>query len=469
MATQMDRRLKLSVSLDTQRQKLIDLLSKQDLDFHDQESVYATHNFHAFPAKFPPQLPAIFINQLTKPGEIVLDPMQGSGTTVLEAYLSGRRGLGFDIDPLSIIITRVKTTQLDPLHVLQVGKIIRQRAAVAIEARSPELLSRLENYWDEGTREFIDNWFNKDTQLEIMALLTEIDRVDNPLMRNFYKTAVSAIIITKTGGVSLALDLAHTRPHRAKLVYSRTGEVLEGGELLYAPPRNLRYVTKTLRSSVEEFDKRVQNNVKGLLRLDSQPFPADILFGNAQNLPLQDETVDLIVTSPPYASNAIDYMRAHKFSLVWLGYPIHALSEKRKDYIGAENITQFQFEHLPIYTTQVVSEITQLDPQKGQVLRRYYSEMTQVLREMHRVLKQGKAAILVVGNSEMRGRDTETQNCLADIGKAIGFEVPAIGVRNLDRDRRMLPAGETIDRKSQIQKRMHEEYVIGFYKPDPGG
>jgi hypothetical protein len=74
--------------------------------------------------------------------------------------------------------------------------------------------------------------------------------------------------------------------------------------------------------------------------------------------------------------------------------------------------------------------------------------------------------IVVVGSSMMRGRDTETHNCLADIGQSLGFRIPAIGVRNLDRDRRMLPSGLKINRNSQIQQRMHEEYVIGFYKPE---
>jgi hypothetical protein len=159
-------------------------------------------------------------------------------------------------------------------------------------------------------------------------------------------------------------------------------------------------------------------------------------------------------------------MRAHKFSLVWFGYKLDDLSRKRSAYIGGEMLVDFQYESLPDYSANIMAEITNLDGKKGKVLHRYYSEMTRVIREMYRVLKPGKAAILVVGNSLMRGRDTETQNCLADIGRSIGFDVPAIGIRNLDRNRRMLPAGMQIDRQSLIQQRMHEEYVIGFYKPN---
>ena len=63
------------------RERLSALLSS-DLDFHGKSSVYASHNFHAFPAKFPPQLPRKFIEGLTEPGDVVLDPMVGSGTII---------------------------------------------------------------------------------------------------------------------------------------------------------------------------------------------------------------------------------------------------------------------------------------------------------------------------------------------------------------------------------------------------
>jgi DNA modification methylase len=81
-------------------QNLITLLSS-DLNFHSQDSKYGAHNFHAFPAKFPPQLPRKFILGLTEVGDIVLDPMMGSGTTLIEAVSVGRNGIGFDIDPLA--------------------------------------------------------------------------------------------------------------------------------------------------------------------------------------------------------------------------------------------------------------------------------------------------------------------------------------------------------------------------------
>lgn len=76
---------------------------------------------------------------------------------------------------------------------------------------------------------------------------------------------------------------------------------------------------------------------------------------------------------------------------------------------------------------------------------------------------------MVVGTSIIRGIDIQIGDCLAEIGKQVGFNVPAVGIRTLDRDRRMLPASKANGSDSQIQQRMHQEYVIGFYKPKKDG
>ena len=211
-----------------------------------------------------------------------------------------------------------------------------------------------------------------------------------------------------------------------------------------------------------EFRKRAQQNINSLAELPSDSLPSRVYLGDAQDLPIDDAQVDLIVTSPPYAANAIDYMRANKFSLIWLGHAIDVLGMTRAQCIGGENTSAFMFETLPSFTGQLVEEFKTSDTQRGQSLHRYYTEMTRTLKEMYRVLKPNRAAIVVVASSVIRDRDTETDKCLKEIGESIGFEVPMIGVRRLDRNRRMMPAGHRIDGDSQIQKRMHEEFVIGF-------
>ena len=446
-------------------QKMINVLS-QDLSFHSKDSSYASHNFHPFPAKFPPQLPREFITELTSSNEIVLDPMVGSGTTILETYLLGRHGIGFDIDPLALLISRVKVRCFNKYQLSQIGNEIIKRASTSVEEHTEDLTSELENRWDLKTKEFVDYWFAAEIQIELLALINEIEKITDGAIKDFFRLVFSSVIITKSGGVSYAFDLAHTRPHRAKVVISQRGEMLLGHDLEDKLAPRIKLLTKKLRSPIAEFEKRLGKNLSGILEPTMfDEIPPSIKYGDAKSLPVDCESADLIITSPPYASNAIDYMRAHKFSLVWLDYVIDELSQKRKEYLGGESLTGINFEDLPQKTQEVVMHISQKDERKSRVLHRYYSEMTRVLREMFRVLKLGKAAIVVVGNSVWRGQSTETHTCIANIGESIGFHVAKIGVRNLDRNRRMLPMGFEVNQGSQIQQRMREDYIIGFYKP----
>jgi len=423
------------------REKLVTLL-EGELNFHGEHSGYASHDFHAFAAKFPPQLPRSFIRGLTAPGEIVLDPMMGSGTTIVEALLEGRQGIGFDLDPLALQLSRVKTTPLDPDALRGAGYEVLS-AANALLSNGGPIDQELVRQFDDRTRDFIDYWFLPTTQRELMALVLAIRSVTDPSIRRFLELTFSSTIVTKSGGVSRARDLAHSRPHRVE--------------------------TKVPKNALEQFSLRLRKNLISISRLETNGCVALPLAGDARAMPLADGTVDLVVTSPPYA-NAIDYMRAHKFSLVWLGKPIADLSELRAEYIGSERVgnSLALSVALPDHPEKIIQQLAGCDTKKAAILRKYFTEMKVVLAETYRVLRNDSAAIFVVGTSMMRGIDVHTHSCLADIAASVGFGVVGIVQRILDRNKRMMPARFGKKTDSMIEQRMHEEYVIGLYKHPQG-
>lgn len=130
------------------KDRLLNSLSG-DLDFHYPHIRNSLHNFHSFPAQFPPQLPYTFIKELTDPQDFVLDPMAGSGTTVLEAFMLGRRGIGFDIDPLALLIIKVKTSHLDVTEVIKTGNRITNSARTMAKKHGKELVENTKNDWDQ--------------------------------------------------------------------------------------------------------------------------------------------------------------------------------------------------------------------------------------------------------------------------------------------------------------------------------
>ncbi|MCX7000686.1 MAG: DNA methyltransferase [Candidatus Sumerlaeota bacterium] len=411
-----------------------------DLAFTGVKTDSYTHRLHPFAAKFPPQLPRYFIEALTREGEVVLDPMMGSGTCLVESLLLGRKSIGFDIDPLALLISKVKTTPLDPIELYSFSNEMLdniQQDLFCVRDEASVMYSRL------GTRteEFINYWFDPDVIAELQILKGKILSIEKKDIRDFFIVVFSSVIITKSGGVSRARDLAHSRPHR---VYD-----------------------KPFRSPIQEFRKKAQLAIKSMggyyHALKKYKPVYEIQSASADKLPLPDNCIDIIVTSPPYA-NAIDYMRAHKFSLVWMGYTIEELSRMRSDSIGSEKIKISMNGNLSDKCENILSTLKSLDQKKEKVIRQYFFEMGNCLKEMARVLKNGKYAVIVVGTSTIRGFNVLTHECLASLGEANGLLVVGIVERPIDRDKRMLPMRRQ-SAQSRIEQRMQHEYVIGFLKP----
>ena len=426
--------------------RLSDLLSR-DLAFGGTaRQAHPLYALHPFAARFPYGLAGHFINGLTRPGDTVVDPMCGSGITLLEGWLAGRSVVGVDLDPLARRQSAARTAALDSDAVMTAGTAALERARELHDGRShpADPLAMVRGGMDDATGRFVDYWFLPETQAELAALVLAIRTEPEPELRNLLEVVFSSTIVTKSGGVSRARDLAHTRPHRV--------------------------TDKRPRRPLAMFETLVERAATAYAQVDAvRVGRRSIIAGDSRRLPLQSGSVDLIVTSPPYA-NALDYMRAHKFSLAWLGEPIPRLSDLRGQYIGAERQARVadDFRRPNGPAQSVLNAVSEVDLRKARVLRRYLDDMTAAIEEMARVLRSGGAAVIVVGPSMMRGVRVPTHQCLADIAVASGLDVLAVVPRYLDRDRRMMPArapSSFPDDLTGIERRMHTEHVIGAVKP----
>ena len=413
------------------------VLLAKELGFNGSATNYATHSVHPFAAKFPPALPRLFIDHLTLPSETVLDPMAGSGTAIVEAITAGRTGLGLDFDPLAVKIVTAKTERFEEETGLLYAEMMADRARMAVGNRS---LFRLEDFYrrsyDEDAQDFFDYWFLEETIWELAALIQSIQGSCPRALRTLFEVIFSSVIIAKSGGVSLARDLAHSRPHRDE--------------------------SKKVPSAIDLFWERAKKIISAVSLLSSKAPAALIAVADSRSVPLKENSVDLIVTSPPYA-NAIDYVRAHKFSLIWLGFSLKSLAARRRQYIGSEVGEKEANLESPL-ALETIKDVRQVDLRRSQILTRYLSDMRKSLSEMYRVLKPGKAAIVVVGSSTIRGINVRTPFALAEEAKCMGFEVIDVRERAIDRNRRLMPMSRN-GNGSGIEARMREEHVVGLFKP----
>jgi hypothetical protein len=379
-----------------------------------------------------PEIALMATSELPK-GSVVLDPMTGSGTAVRFASENGHYGLAFDSDPLAALMTRVWTTPINANRLREAAANVASEAVML----DPSLLNLpwIDNDQETGT--FVKYWFGSSQQSDLRRLSSLLVNFRGPI-GDAMQIALSRTIITKKRGASLAWDVSHSRPHKKK----------EQNDF----------------PVISEFIKSVNFVAK---RLEEQPpiGNVNVRIADARQLrSVPDESVDAVLTSPPYL-NAIDYMRGHKFTLVWLGHRISELRATRSTNIGSEKNPDLNADDtIADDLCSSIPSLDQLSKRDQGMFRRYVLDLYAMISEINRVLKPSGKVVLVVGNSCLKGVFVE--NALAATAAAVRLGLIPIAryERDLPSNRRYLPP-PTSTETSDLGKRMRTESVLSFRKP----
>jgi hypothetical protein len=158
----------------------------------------------------------------------------------------------------------------------------------------------------------------------------------------------------------------------------------------------------------------------------------------------------------------MESVQAHKFSLYWLGADYYRLARRRDLYIGAQGIRE-EIKALQQDHPEIVPKIERADGQTACLLGQYFQDMAETLSEMQRVLRPGKAAIILVGPSRMGGVTVPTHEILGAIGESIGFQLVGIKAKGMNHEGRLM---QVIRRGNGngIDTGRHQEYVVGLIK-----
>src|SRR5258706_3373045 len=174
--------------------------------------VLGRHSVHPIPARMAAGLALEALSKLRRPAT-VLDPMVGSGTALAIGRANGHRCNGFDVDPLAVLISRVWTRTVDACEVRRrAGQVLERARQIATDLSSRDAYPVSA---DLETRAFVRYWFDDYARRQLAALSMAISDVTADGVRETLWCAFSRQIIAKQSGVSLALDLPHSRPHRA--------------------------------------------------------------------------------------------------------------------------------------------------------------------------------------------------------------------------------------------------------------
>lgn len=300
---------------------------------------YLTHWIYPYKGKFHPQMIRALLNFIgVKEGETVLDPFIGSGTTAVEAQILGINCIGIDISPLCVLQSRVKTESI-------------------------EVLDQIEKIKDEviKTNNMNGNLL-VDFDKSIISLQNFIETITNEKVRNFYKVAEL---------------IAHSDKSR----------------------RNKNF-TQSFSVNVEKMLLSIKNYNKAIKEVGLKLGKVDIKRGDSRRLDLDEESIDGIITSPPY-SIALDYVKNDAHALKALGYDTTKI---REEFIGVRGTGAKRIEL-------------------------YNQDMIKSIKEMFRVLKPGKFCVIVIGDASYLGERIKTVDFTINQAEKIGFRL----IKNIDK------------------------------------
>ncbi len=421
---------------------------------------YATHGLHPYKGKFYPQLAKSLMNiSAIDAGAVVLDPFCGSGTVLLEGMLSGFSAYGCDLNPLAAKIARAKT------GIFGVDRSVAEHALKSLGdrlKRSPKKLSATREQFDSAVWDELVRWFPEPVIDKLEWILAQIRLFGDPTIVEFCEVVLSSIIRDIS-----QQDPTDLRIRRRKVPLTDAPVIELFADKLDAQLKRLdkywsvagRQPSALIKPIVGEGDSR------------------DPLTYRSLNLAAN--TVDCVVTSPPYAT-ALPYIDTDRLSLMAImSVDSSNRSVLEDDLTGSREIKRSEkealeeslfrksaYEELPkdvvaalraIHTANQNGIVGFRRDNMAALLWRYFIDMRENLAQIHDLLKPGASAYYVVGDSKTKAGDEwtaiETCNNIVSIANFVGFEAG-----------RLLDISVTTENYNHIKNAITENAVLKFSK-----
>jgi SAM-dependent methyltransferase len=394
---------------------------------------YVTHGLHPYKGKFYPQLAKALTNLCNlKAGDKILDPFCGSGTTLLESYLNGYCGYGCDMNPLAAKIARAK------VGILKVNlDVLRETAGTLINIieHGPEQCPYDRSEFSETCIAEIERWFPIPVIDKLNWILKNIRRVSQGVVLDFLEIILSSII----------REISHQDPNDLRI--RRRKDLLEDADLfsMYVEALDRQY-------------KRISKFWSILGYSPSKFQPAKAIEGDSrrwatfEELGVKPATIDLVLTSPPYAT-ALPYIDTDRLSLLVLfGLDSSKRRPIEQQLVGSREIITSERKYLEdclvaqqdklpsgivnylrdLHTRVSTAEVGFRRKNMPALLFRFFSDMNEVLTNCFSALRPGGEAMIVIGDNRLMIDDDYERVATTDFVEQIALRCGFSSVERID-------------------------------------
>jgi DNA modification methylase len=397
------------------KQQILNLFQSQTIqsewsfkDYKPSQTRKWSHGYHRYPAKFIPQLVEKLIDEHinTKTANIN-DPFMGSGTTVVTAISRGFKASGVDINRMAYLITKVKATPIEPTYLdNQIKQFLAQLSFLAApkSSLSVTLVKPLipENHLDK-----INYWFPEPNKYELGKILTIIEKIDDPIIKDFLRVAFSHILkncsIWQQGSSKPTRDF--------KKVPAKPYKILQ---------KHLKKMQKANYEFYQVVPANIRNHLEDYLNIHIE---------DATKQPLADNSIDLIISSSPYVTS-YEYADLHQLSTIWLNLA-DDLADYRKHFIGTSHRSNDERTLKSAIAQDIVSQIADKNQKLAQEIKTFFLDMQMVFDDNFRILKPHAKCCYVIGNTKLKGIDILNAQVFAESLQHAGFKLDKIIVREI--------------------------------------
>jgi DNA modification methylase len=366
-----------------------------------------THGYHRYPAKFIPQLVEQLVVEYVSGHEVhINDPFMGCGTTIVTAISKGFLASGTDINKTAFLITKVKSTPLEPNYLNKKIQLLLSKLSF-LDTTSLPLFSAIEPLIPTKHLEKINYWFTAANKTELGIMLQAIHGEDDKDIRDFFLVAFSHILkncsIWLQGSTKPTRDLKKI-PVKPYAIFGR----------------HLKKMQRGNEAFFNIVPAKIRQNLSNRLNINN---------GDARQQPVANSSVDLIVTSSPYVTS-YEYADLHQLSTLWLDLSDN-LSEYRQEFIGTAHKKYHEKQVQSTIAQHIVSQMSLVNKKMASEINAYFIDMQEVFNESYRILKRGGRCCYVIGNTQLKGIEILNAEVFVENLQQSGFVIDRIIKREI--------------------------------------
>lgn len=399
---------------------------KEALTFVGEPLTRGRHKIHPYPAMLHPLLVDFLIKEFAKKGNIIFDPFCGSGVTLLQAGINNFESFGFDINPLALLIAKVKTSQY------KVDELIEDYSKLKNDLQNNTMI-------DVPEINNIGYWFSDEVK-------NDLGKIRFILKNEKYKYQDFFIVCFAL----VCRDQSYTRNGEFKRYR------IQKEKLPLVENKVFEKFTKHIENMIDIIKKTENPTQKITPFLFNSEQPIDKIF-----------KYDLVITSPPYGDSrtTVAYGEFSSFGNEWtndLNFYGKVDYKIDRESVGKKGIINKEIFHNRLLM-DTIDKIKQSDEKRANDVLYFFNGYYNVLKNVVANLNEKGRVCFVVGNRTVKGIQIEMDQITASFLEDLGLIFEDIFIRDILN--KVMPSKNSPTNKAGVTKQtMTKEYVVVLKK-----